>query len=108
MAAVHSASLFYCKARWFSRGIFLQCVYELKDEVAIFLEKKSEPEAAKFRNDLCICDEIELLGRHLFEKLNTLNLQLQGPNIHTLDTSDKVNAFCRKLELWRRNLKHKT
>jgi hypothetical protein len=29
MTAVHSASPFYCNARWFSRAIFLQCVYEL-------------------------------------------------------------------------------
>ena len=41
----------------------------------------------------------------IFEKLNTLNLQLQGANTHMLDTSDKVSAFCRKLELWSRNVK---
>jgi hypothetical protein len=47
MAAVHSASLFYCKARWFSRGIFLQCV------------QKSEPEAEKFRNDLFVSSLVQ-------------------------------------------------
>ncbi|CAH2003214.1 unnamed protein product [Acanthoscelides obtectus] len=41
----------------------------------------------------------------IFEKLNILHLQRQGANTHILDTSDKVNAFCRKLELRSRNLK---
>lgn len=105
MGAVHSALLFYCEARWLSRGKFLQRVYELRDEIAIFLEEESRPEAELFRDDLFVMKLSYLVD--IFEKLNTLNLQLQGANTHMLDTSDKVNAFCRKLELWSRNLNKK-
>ncbi|GFW05354.1 histone-lysine N-methyltransferase SETMAR [Trichonephila clavipes] len=44
-------------------------------------------------------------GSH--HKLSALNHQLQESNVYMFDTSDKINAFCRKLELWRRNLNKK-
>ncbi|GFT40196.1 protein FAM200A [Trichonephila clavipes] len=39
MGAVHSSLQFYCEARWLSRGKFLQRVYELRNEITIFLEE---------------------------------------------------------------------
>lgn len=105
MGSVHSQLLFYCEARWLSRGKFLQRVYELREEIAIFLEEENRPEAENFRDGLFVMKLSYLVD--IFEKLNILNLQLQGANTHMLDTSDKVNAFCRKLDLWSRNLKQK-
>ncbi|GFT99770.1 zinc finger BED domain-containing protein 5 [Trichonephila clavipes] len=67
-------------------------------------EKENLPEAEKFRDGLFL--KLSYLV-DIFEKLNILNLQLQGSNVHMFDTSDKINAFCRKLELWSRNLKQK-
>ncbi|GFX30976.1 SCAN domain-containing protein 3 [Trichonephila clavipes] len=52
MGAVHSSLLFYCEARWLSRGKFLQRVYELRNEITIFLEEENLPEAEKFRDGL--------------------------------------------------------
>ncbi|GFV11239.1 SCAN domain-containing protein 3 [Trichonephila clavipes] len=106
MGAVHSSLLFYCEARWLSRGKFLQRVYELRNEITIFLEEENLPEAEKFRDGLFLMKLSYLVD--IFEKLNILNLQLQGSNVHMFYTSDKINAFCRKLELWSRNLKQKT
>ncbi|GFU40053.1 zinc finger MYM-type protein 6 [Trichonephila clavipes] len=97
--------LFYCEARWLSRRKFLQRVYELRNEITIFLEKENLPEAEKFRDGLFLMKLSYLVD--IFEKLNILNLQLQGSNVHMFYTSDKINAFCRKLELWSRNLKQK-
>ncbi|GFT47637.1 SCAN domain-containing protein 3 [Trichonephila clavipes] len=105
MGAVHSSLLFYCEARWLSRGKFLQRVYELRNEITIFLEEENLPEAEKFRDGLFLMKLSYLVD--IFEKLNILNLQLQGSNVHMFDTSDKIDAFCRKLELWSRNLKQK-
>ncbi|GFW65252.1 SCAN domain-containing protein 3 [Trichonephila clavipes] len=48
MGAVHSSLLFYCEARWLSSGKFLQRVYELRNEITIFLEEENLPEAEKF------------------------------------------------------------
>ncbi|GFY19400.1 zinc finger BED domain-containing protein 5 [Trichonephila clavipes] len=105
MGAVHSSLLFYCEARRLSRGKFLQRVYELRNEITIFLEEENLPEAEKFRDGLFLMKLSYLVD--IFEKLNILNLQLQGSNVHMFDTSDKINAFFRKLELWSRNLKPK-
>lgn len=105
MGADHSALLFYCDTRWLSRGKCLQRVYELRDEIAIFLEQENREEAEKFRDHLFVMKLSYLVD--LFEKLNILNLQLQGKNTHILEMRDKVNAFCRKLELWNTNVKKK-
>ncbi|GFS99051.1 zinc finger MYM-type protein 6 [Trichonephila clavipes] len=105
MGTVHSSLLFYCEARWLSRGKFLQRVYELRNEITIFLEEENLPEAEKFRDGLFLMKLSYLVD--IFEKLNILNLHLQGSNVHMFDTRDKINAFCRKLELWSRNLKQK-
>ncbi|CAH1101768.1 unnamed protein product [Psylliodes chrysocephalus] len=94
MGAEHSTLQFYCEARWLSRGIFLQRVYELKEEIVTFLEVENSPVAEKFRDALFV-----MKLSYLVEKLNTLDLQLQGANTHMLDTSDKVSAFCRKMKL---------
>ncbi|GFT77839.1 SCAN domain-containing protein 3 [Trichonephila clavipes] len=105
MGTVHSSLLFYCEARWLSRGKFLQRIYELRNEITIFLEEENLPEAEKFRDGLFLMKLSYLVD--IFEKLNILNLQLQGSNVHMFDTRDKINAFCRKLQLWSRNLKQK-
>ncbi|GFX88874.1 SCAN domain-containing protein 3 [Trichonephila clavipes] len=52
MGAVYSSLLFDCEARWLSRGKFLQRVYELRNEITIFLEEENLPEAEKFRDGL--------------------------------------------------------
>jgi len=36
---------------------------------------------------------------HIFDRLNVLNVSLQGSNTNISYASDKVNAFVRKLEL---------
>ncbi|GFY12613.1 SCAN domain-containing protein 3 [Trichonephila clavipes] len=41
MGVVHSSLLFYCGGRWLSRGKFLQRVYELRNEITIFLEEET-------------------------------------------------------------------
>jgi hypothetical protein len=82
MNAVPSASLFSCKARWFSRGIFVKCIYAFRDEIAIFLEKENGPEAEKFLDDFCVMKLSYLVD--IFEKLNILKNQLQGANIHLI------------------------
>ncbi|XP_071035447.1 zinc finger BED domain-containing protein 5-like [Parasteatoda tepidariorum] len=104
MGSVHSELLFKCEARCLSREKFLQRAHELREEIVIFLED-NRPETGNLHYCLFVMKLRYLVV--IFEKLNNLNLKLQGANTHMLDTSDEVNAFCRKLELWGRNLKQK-
>ncbi|GFS74196.1 protein FAM200A [Trichonephila clavipes] len=64
MGAVHSSLLFYCEARWLSHGKFLQRVYELRNEITVFLEEENLPEAEKIWRWF-IFDEVELLSRYI-------------------------------------------
>lgn len=41
--------------------------------------------------------------RH-FDKLNVLNLSLQGNNMHILKLLEKITAFRKKLQLWTRKI----
>ncbi|GFU17866.1 zinc finger MYM-type protein 6 [Trichonephila clavipes] len=66
MGAVHSSLLFYCEARWLSRGKFLQRVYELRNEITIFLEEENLPEAEKFQDGLFLMKLSYLVD--IFEK----------------------------------------
>ena len=36
----------------------------------------------------------------MFDKLNTLNLSLQGPQTNAVTLNDKISAFISKLKLW--------
>ena len=38
----------------------------------------------------------------IFERINTLNLSLQGKEMYIFDLSDKLKAFQMKLQSWRR------
>jgi hypothetical protein len=89
----HSAPGFCCKARWFSRGIFVKCIYAFRDEIAIFLEKENGPEAEKFRDDFCVMMMKLSYLVDIFEKLNIFKLQLQGANIHTIPDTESWPTF---------------
>jgi hypothetical protein len=40
----------------------------------------------------------------IFEKLNLLNTSLQGTETHILQVFDKVTAFMKKVDLWKKKL----
>jgi len=68
MDAVYSVLLFYSEGRWFSRGKCLQRVYELREEIAVFLNKENRPFeniTKKSRSFVMVSDEIGPLGRHI-------------------------------------------
>ncbi len=41
----------------------------------------------------------------MFQKLNELNLQMQGTNTHLPQLADKITSFTRKLEMWEQRVK---
>ena len=64
----------------------------------MFLTEHRSPLAAHLSDPRWVCALAYLAG--IFDKLNTLNLSLQGSNNNILNISDKIAGFQRKLERW--------
>ncbi|XP_059375528.1 zinc finger BED domain-containing protein 5-like [Carassius carassius] len=98
MGSDHTAVLFHSESRWLSRGKVLSRVFELRDEIRIFLEEEENELAHKFNNNKFLMKLAYLTD--IFQKLNELNLQMQGSNTHLPHLADKITSFTRKLEMW--------
>lgn len=103
MGSDHTAVLFHSEARWLSRGKVLSRVFELRDEIRIFLEEEGNELGLKFSNNNFLIKVAYLSD--MFQKLNELNLQMQGTNTHLPHLADKITSFTRKLEIWEQRVK---
>ena len=100
MDSEHEALLFHTNVRWLSKGNMLGRLYELREEVIIFLD--SQQKAAlhdKFKSDNFQITLAYLVD--IFEFLNAVNLKLQGKNIHIIMHHDTIRTFMAKLDLWK-------
>ncbi|XP_062336324.1 zinc finger BED domain-containing protein 5-like [Osmerus eperlanus] len=103
MGSDHTAVLFHSESRWLSCGKVLSRVFELGDEIVIFLKEEGNDLAHKF-----YCNKFLMKLAYLsdmFLKLNEVNLQLQGANTHIPHLADKITSFTRKLEMWLHRVK---
>lgn len=103
MGAEHTSLLYYCKSRWLSRGNVVSRVYELRNEIFLYLTEERHSSAECFINNDFIFKLAYLCD--MFERLNSLNVSLQGRESHIIQLSDKILAFKRKLLLWKNNTK---
>ena len=105
MNADHTAILYHTQVRWLSKGNMLSCVFELREEVKLFL-------VAKQKHDLLLAFGGDGFSTYLaylvgiFEALNQLNKKLQSPGTNIIVHSDAINAFVVKLNLWRQRAKN--
>ena len=86
----------------FQRHKVLSRVYELRNEISIFLKEENHAFAAVFEDEIFLTQLTYLCD--IFEKLNRLNLSLQGKDTHLLQLHDKITTFRRKLHLWKSDL----
>jgi len=95
LGAEHNNLLFYCGAWWLSKGKVLLGVYELRNEIFIFL-RQNRALATTFEHGVILTQLVYLCD--IFAKLNQLNISLQGKDIHLLQLYDKITAYsCGKL-----------
>ena len=102
LGAHYNNLLFYCTAKWLSKGKVLLRVYELRNEIFIFLKEENHALAITFENEVFLTHLAYLYD--IFAKPNQLNILLQGKDTHILQLHDKITAFERKLMLWKTNL----
>ncbi|XP_023242879.1 SCAN domain-containing protein 3-like [Centruroides sculpturatus] len=90
--------LLHAEVRWISRGQSLRRLLLLKDEIEIFLTEQKCDLATYFQNDLWLSKLCYLSD--IFEKLNDLNLSLQGKNCNIFTSNDKIESFIKKIKIW--------
>jgi hypothetical protein len=92
MGAEHLSLLYYSSARWLSRGNVLSRTFELRQEIFIFFVKEEGYKDAEYFADAEFLIRVAYLC-DIFEKLNSLNVSLQGKNMHLLKSTEKISAF---------------
>ena len=105
MDADHTALLYHTQVCWLSKGNMLSRIFELREEVKLFLVEKQ-------KHDLFLAFGGDGFSTYLayladiFEALNQLNKKLQGQGTNIIVHSDAINAFAVKLNLWRQRAKN--
>uniref|UniRef100_A0A3P8SK73 HAT C-terminal dimerisation domain-containing protein n=1 Tax=Amphiprion percula TaxID=161767 RepID=A0A3P8SK73_AMPPE len=84
----HQGLLFHSDDRWLSRGKALSRLYELRDEVRLFLMEHD----SQFADHLTDPDWLTRLAylSCIFNKLNGLDMLLQGENTSIMTLNDKI------------------
>ena len=109
MGSDHKHLLLYCNSRWLSKGNVLKRLFELKDEVLVFLNEHppSEKDAIfsfkdRFHNSEWLTKVAYLCD--IFAAFNELNLNFQGISLNIFKVSEKVTAIIKKMTLWKQRL----
>ena len=99
MQADHGQLLFHSSVRSLSRGKVLSRIYELRNELAVFLHDRKPVWAKLF------CDEqwlaLLVYVTDIIVIINGLNTSMQGRNASLFATTDKIDDMQRKPKAWK-------
>uniref|UniRef100_A0A674NDA0 SPIN-DOC-like zinc-finger domain-containing protein n=1 Tax=Takifugu rubripes TaxID=31033 RepID=A0A674NDA0_TAKRU len=99
--------LYHSRVRWLSLGKVFQRVWELKEEIGLFLERLGKAdEFPELSNKRWICDFA--FATDIFSHLNELNTKLQGKDQFVHDMYTNVKAFKSKLAIFSRQILNKS
>ena len=92
MNADHKILLYHTEVRWLSKGNVLRRFLDLNVEVKEFFKLQGKDDWVALIDDNSWLLNLSYLT-DIFEKLNTLNLSLQGNECYLMDFTDKLTAF---------------
>lgn len=95
MGSDYGDVIYNTEVRFLSKGVMLKRIYELKNDMQLFVVKIKEYTFPHFEDKEWMCDFAFLVA--ITQHLNDLNKQLQGKLFTNI--SDKIKAFGSKLKI---------
>ena len=89
----------HTEVRWLSKGNCLKRVSELFDTIVEFLEEQDGDLSTKIK----AIEQDTFYLTDIFEKLNKVNLQLQGAKTNLIQCKSVIMSFIDKLSLYKQN-----
>ncbi|CAI9715626.1 finger BED domain-containing 5-like [Octopus vulgaris] len=99
MEADHSTLIQLTEIRWLSRGKVMSRFYEFREELLTFCLQENLKDFVECLSDDHWCSKLAYLA-NIFHELSLM----QGRNENILSSTDKINAFQKKLTIWEKRI----
>ena len=103
MGAQHVERLFNIKVRWLSRRKRLSLLYQIINEVEIFLRENKNNLHVQFRKEEFVVMLAYLAD--VFGHLNDMKWSLQGRDVTVSDAKDKLAGLTARMGVWQAQIK---
>ncbi|XP_007179144.2 SCAN domain-containing protein 3 isoform X1 [Balaenoptera acutorostrata] len=102
MEADHKQLLLHAEIRWLSRGKVLSRMFEIRNELLVFLQSK-KPVWSQLFKDVNWTAKLAYLS-DIFSIFNDLNVCMQGKSATCFSMADKIEGQKQKLEAWKKRV----